>query len=225
MNNFQRSVSLYMMKARSVSTPREFRALAQEFLVDLCRLMVRMLTEKPPTTYDTIEYPTRNDDFWTSRLALFVYAVVFVSLLTRRSWIMHGVSLLAILKILKVLVKWADYTLEDGELRYACTYIRGWIGIFLNEGEKILSGEDAWKFAVTYSVVTTAPTGAAYLRYVIRYKTRALRKEFLSELGEDRFNRRQNGFLLRKLDHAISAGSKQISSATRRHVDKSSRAS
>lgn len=213
MNAIQRHASLYTTKARSVSTVEDCRNLAQDILVDICRLIVTTLTAKSVVTDDAWDKPTGNDDFWMCRTALYMYAVVLLSLLTRRIWIMHGISLLVLIKILGVVLTWADYILDDDELRFASKYVRGWIGLFLREGEKVLSGEAAWKFAMTYSVVTNAPTGVTYLRYVIRYKTTVLRQEFLSELGENRFERRQQGLLQR----AISSGSqlqKQLRTST-----------
>jgi hypothetical protein len=213
MNEIQQAASLYMIKFRSVSTAGEFRALGRDVLDDLGRRIVTRVTRKPlagAAVADDITAMearrTRNADFWMCRTALYMYAVVLLSLLLQRFWVMHGISLLLLGKMFEVVVKWVVYTLDDDELRFANKYIRGWFRLFLRESEKILTGEAAWKFAMTYSVVANAPTGVSYVRYIVRYKMAALRQEFMSELGEDRFGKRQPGYLQTKLSGALKSG-------------------
>lgn len=204
MNDIQQHASLYMIKLRSISTAREWRALRQDILSDFSRLMVqRGSLVKPPVGEEEM-HRRRHDNgdggnIWMSRTVFYMYAIAALALLTHRLWILHGISILILDKIMEVSTKWIVYTLDDKELRYACKYIRGWLELFLREGEEILTGEAAWKFAMTYTIIAQAPTGISYVRYFIHYKMIESRREFMQELGINRFGTIGHGYIQRKL--------------------------
>jgi hypothetical protein len=115
--------------------------------------------------------------------------VAFVALVSRRAWILQGVSLIVLGKTMEIVLKWILYILDDKELRIVRKFIRGYLVLFLREGEKVLSGEDAWRFAITFTALSTVPTGVSYMRFVVRSKMQILRQDFLDELGQNRWDR------------------------------------
>ena len=137
------------------------------------------------------------DNFWLSRTLVRIYSVVAVAVLFRRWWVLHGVSLIVVERILLVVAKWTEYTLDDRALRFSLKYIRGWLNRFKRDGERILTGEAAFKFALTSQVIRQAPIGVSFVKHYIRYKADTLRSSFLYELGQNRFeDLRQNGVAL-----------------------------
>lgn len=206
MDEIQRRVSRYQAKFRSVTTVGEGRALVLEILADVVRLIVQRAKTKPaPVGVNEAFGRGKGDDdyFWLSGTALYMYAVFALALLTHRLWILNGISVIVLGKVLAVVVKWSTFILDDDELRFAIKYIRGWLRLLLQEGEEILSGKAAWKLATAYGLLSNAPTGVSYLRYFVRYKMTGLRLEFMSEIGANRFEKRQPGYLQQRVSAAI----------------------
>ena len=180
-----------LAKLNSVSSAWECQATkAKEVVADAWRHIMkhREIVDCASPEYDATEIRRYcKDQFWMSPTAFYVYTLITLSLLTHRLWIVHGISVLLLGKILHLVLVWMDYVLDDVQLRFACKYIGGWLYVFLGEGEAILTDPAAWKVAVAYTVASQAPTGVSYLRYAIRYKMIGIRREFLGELGMDRF--------------------------------------
>jgi hypothetical protein len=123
-------------------------------------------------------------------------------MVTHQLWILHGISLYIAGTILSYVIKWVIYILDDHELVTNYKYLRGWLYVLIREGEDIINGDAAWKLASAYMMIQQAPTGISYIRYAIRYKTRLLRKQFLMELGGNRFG---TGFRLAALKSKLAS--------------------
>lgn len=124
----------------------------------------------------------------TTNSALYVYCVVAVSMILHQIWIVvYGLLLFIVFHVLICIMKWIHYILDDRELYENYKYIRSWCTILLHEGEDMVRSDAAWKLATVLMMIDQAPTGISYIRYVIRYKTRLLRKQFIMELGGNRY--------------------------------------
>lgn len=167
-----------MDKLRSITSVQDARKLAYLVINDACAVLLKHAEESRQEV---------SDSFWLSQTLLYIYSVIALAAFFQRWWILHGISLILLEKIVVVIAKWTAYTLDDRALAFARKYIQGWLDLFLREGEKILSGEAAMKFALSYTVISQVPTGYSYLKYYIRYKSKLLREDFLSEVGGNRF--------------------------------------
>ena len=185
---FLDSIAQWSTAAGHVSTFQEFQRLMRKLVSSaVAALQIRARAVR----FDAM------DSFWLSQTMVRIYSVLVVAILCRRWWLLHGVSLIVVERILLVLVKWTGYTLDDRALRFSLNYIRGWLNRFKRDGERILTGEAAFKFALTSQVIRQAPIGVSFVKHYIRYKAGTLRSSFLDELGQNRFeNLRQNGVVL-----------------------------
>jgi hypothetical protein len=194
---------------RNASTVRDYRAIGKQVVHDAGRALAQRASVK-----DELEssYTASRDYFWTCPTACSVYSVIALAVLFRRAWILHCISLIVLDRILLIGTRWIVYAIDDDELWYCIRYLRGWLQLFLREGEQILSGPGAQKFAMAYSVLWTAPKGVSYIRHIVRYKMIALDKTFLSELGANRYGKRKANlwYALRANDpHHIKSTSKE----------------
>lgn len=164
----------------------EFRAASERLIGDGCRGLVKRASVK-----DELELQLRHhtkSTFWASQSAVCFYAIVVLAVLTRRLWILHCLSIMILDQILQVVVKWLIFTLDDRELRFASNYIRTWLALIIREGEKTLTSQSAYNFAVATSLLQSAPTGVSYAKWVVRYKRSQMRREFLREgVGRERY--------------------------------------
>ena len=141
--------------------------------------------------------------FWTSSTAISLSAILALAVLTGQSWILHGISVLIIDQILFILIKWIVYTLDDRELRFACHAVRTWLSLIIQEGEEVLTSQSAAKYIMAVSILQSAPTGVSYARWIIRYKMKSARSEFLREnVGKDRLSLKRNRLALAAIARA-----------------------
>lgn len=146
----------------------------------------------------------------TTYTAFYIYTIIAVSMATHQLWVLHGISIYIAGTILFYVIKWIVYILDDNELVTNYKYLRGWIYVLIHEGEDIINGDAAWKLASAYMMIQQAPTGISYLRYALRYKTRLLRKQFLMELGGNRFG---TGFSISALKSKLASSLLRTSSS------------
>ena len=146
----------------------------------------------------------------TTYTAFYIYTVIALSMTTHQLWMLHGISIYISGMILSYVIKWIMYILDDRELVTNYQYLRSWLYLLIHEGEDIINGDAAWKLASAYMMVQQAPTGISYLRYALRYKTRILRKQFLMELGGNRFG---TGFSITALKSKLAASLLRTSSS------------
>jgi hypothetical protein len=138
----------------------------------------------------------------TTYTAFYIYTIIAVSMATHQLWVLHGISIYIAGTILSYVIKWIVYILDDNEL--VTNYV------LIHEGEDIINGDAAWKLASAYMMIQQAPTGISYLRYALRYKTRLLRKQFLMELGGNRFG---TGFSITALKSKLASSLLRTSSS------------
>jgi len=138
-------------------------------------------------TMEYLRYQQPQTSFWASSTVMFICALLIVAVATGWFWILHGISLLIVDQILQVVVNWFIFTLDDNELRFARHYISSWLALIIREGEGILNSQSAAKYVAAMSLLQSAPTGVSYARWILRYKMRVVRTEFLREgVGKER---------------------------------------
>ena len=175
---------------------REVRSVTKKLLSDGWHVLVERASVKPPTNLDEeeLEYQQwttqQESTFWTSQTAIRLYAILFLAIATQRLWILHGISILLLDQVLQVVIQWTVYTLDDPNLRFASRFIRDWLTLIVEEGEKTLTSPNALNYIAAFSMLKTMPTGVSYARWVLRYKMQVVRREFLrEEVGGERFKR------------------------------------
>lgn len=125
--------------------------------------------------------------FWKSETAMWVYVDVTVAVILGKSWILYGAMLLLLMQIGWIVIKWILYALDDPELEYCINYVKTWVKRFVNEGEKILKGEDATRYIVSYTFLRSVPTGFSYFRWLLRYNMRQGNLHYVQTVVSDRY--------------------------------------
>lgn len=123
--------------------------------------------------------------FWTSRTAVLVYTNVALAVLLQRSWILFGSALILTAQVFRVCLRWVLFIVDDQEVRGFVDFVSVWVQLFLREGEKVLSGENAIRYIMAGSVLMAAPTGVSYFRYILRYNTQQLNQRYIHDISED----------------------------------------
>jgi hypothetical protein len=178
------------------------RIFFHKFIDRYCRVLVRRLAlSNMPASLFHRHYQEPNPVFWTSTTALSVFACLALAAITGRFWILHGISLLIVDRIFVVLVKWIIFTLDDRELQMAGHYLR-WLLLVLREGEKIMTSQSAAEYIMAATLLKSAPTGVSYVRWIIRYKMKLARYEFIREVGKDRLSRKSSARALAAINQA-----------------------
>jgi hypothetical protein len=204
----------FVLQARSVTTIREWLSLLCELVTEIFQSTVQYVVIETKSRRDlNIAKPYRrvnsvNDEMYaiaTTWTACYIFAVITLAMLTHQLRVLFGLFLVVVAKVGGVVIKWIVFILEDPELYKSYAFLRSWLGLLIKEGESIVSSDAAWKLAMTYTVVSQVPTGLSYLQYIIRYKTRLLRKEFLRELGVNRFGGR-SFFLSSQINASFQSG-------------------
>jgi hypothetical protein len=190
----RQTILYYINNAKSISTLREGISFIYDIFLCIYSGIVKYTSTKDhPANYvfdSDRRRRMKNDELIhiaCSPTSFYVYIVIACAMITHNLYILHGLSILVVGYIMMYVIKWMIYTLDDPELYNCYIYFRGWVYLLLHEGEDIISGDAAWKLATTYIMINQAPTGISYIRYIIRYKTRLLRKQFIMELGGNRF--------------------------------------
>jgi hypothetical protein len=194
-DEFKQSITYYFYHVQTITSVRDCRDFVYDILtyfVSKSRTCFCRFTNTDTTTIRKSSPYHKNTttfvDIAVSYTALYTYTIIVLSMMSHQAWILlHGLSLYIVLTIATILLKWIIYIVDDPELIMNYKYIRSWIYRLQQEGEEILNGDAAWKFATVYVMVQQAPTGMSYLRYLLRYKTRIVRKQFLLEMSGNRF--------------------------------------
>jgi len=159
--------------------------------------------------------------FWIHPTAFWVYALLILSIVTRRPWILHGISLLLVDQMLQVVIKWLLFALDDRELQLAGKYVRGWLRLILEESEKTLTSKSAVQYVMAFSLLKSAPTGVSYFKFVVRYKMKLVRTEFLREgVGKERLSLKRNSMYHVALQNAKKVKKNVKETLKKRSVDK-----
>lgn len=202
----RQSILYYIHNARSITSVRECLLLIYDVMYFVLTIVRKYVIHRSPaaaaaeattlhTDWVSSKRSSQNSDsdvmFYqiaTTNSALYIYSVVAVSMILHQIWIVvYGVLLFIVFHLSICIIKWIHYILDDRELYENYKYIRSWCTILLHEGEDMVRSDAAWKMATVLMMLDQAPTGISYIRYVIRYKTRLLRKQFILELGGNRY--------------------------------------
>ena len=224
-DNIRQTIYYYINHFQSVTTFREGILLIYDII---CFIVSKIATyccssDVTPSSF-SIDRSDDNDDRFrtqkrnevvfyhiaTTYTAFYIYTIITISMTTHQLWVLHGISIYIAGMILSYVIKWVVYILDDHELVTNYKYLRGWIYLLIHEGEDIINGDKAWKLASAYMMIQQAPTGISYLRYALRYKTRLLRKQFLMELGGNRFG---TGFSISVLKSKLASSLLRTSSS------------
>lgn len=165
--------------------------------------------------------------FWDSTTAHMVYCHVFLALLLRRWWILHGACLILVAQILWIVLKWVVYILDDQQLDHFMDFVRSWIDRFLREGERILQGQDAVRYIMAGAMLKAAPTGLSYFRMLVRAKTSEINNSYIEEykerIGMYKAVKRMNYYLNKAgLKKSSSRGSTKVGGSNRPSTSKGS---
>jgi hypothetical protein len=193
-NKVRQWTSYYDLRARSATSSQEYISIACDALTEVIQAISLNVT-KETADKRNINMNHRksidiNDEMYaivTSPIGCYVMAIIVLASLTRQLWILFGLLALIAAKVGGVIAIWLFYILDDPELHQCYLQLRCWMDMLIKEGEDVVNSDAAWKFAMMYTAVSQVPTGLSYIRYIVRYKTRLLRKEFLRELGANRF--------------------------------------
>ena len=199
-DNMRQSIHYYINHVQSITTFREGLLVLYDFICFIVSTVVKYCCSASSGNH---HHSSSDDRFRhqqhgnssdlvfnhiaTTYTAIYFYMIITLSMATHQLWILHGISIYIVGSIASYVIKWIMYILDDHELITNYKYLRGWAQLLIHESEHIINGESAWKLASAYLMVQQAPTGMSYLRYALRYKTRLLRKQFLMELGGNRF--------------------------------------
>lgn len=125
-----------------------------------------------------------NCHFWASSNAFYIYAVLLLSVVLRQCWVLHGVSLVLLLKFWKIGSKWVNYVRADPQYGLFVRFCQGYFRVVMNEYRDLLTGK--------YGKIRMAMAHLA-LRYAV-YEARAymmshganvkklIRKQFVHDL-------------------------------------------
>ena len=216
-DKIRQSIYHYVNHVKSITTLREWIIMIYDIVCLISSTIVRYCCSNNNNTGSTTGHndhdvrfrsQTRSDLIFnhiaTTYTAFYMYTIIAASMLTHQLWILHGISIYLFVTIASYVIKWLIYILDDPELITNYKFLRGWAYVLIHEGEDILNGDAAWKLASAYLMVQQAPTGMSYVRYIIRYKTRLLRKQFLMELGGNRYGG-AIGFRISALKNKLAA--------------------
>lgn len=187
------------VKLLSMSTFVEVQSILLNFVVDTIQIALNRGLGKKSThvSVSSLQPDPVLRKILTSRKAQCMYGLVFISLVTHRLWILHGISILLLDTMLIILYQWSVYWLDDPEVLIAFKNCRGWLALVMKEGDKVVSGKTSREFLLAFSVIAQSPSSVSFLRHALHLKMSAMRQELIHELGFNRFKLRPI-FLLRQ---------------------------
>ena len=115
----QEYVQAVLRNLSTATTALDYKSIFLHVLGDFCRLLVFHSKGRPPTADEAIVDQQAVNLFWTAPTAYTIYLIVLLAGLTRRWWILHGISLILLDCVLVTVSKWILYSLDDRELRAA----------------------------------------------------------------------------------------------------------
>jgi hypothetical protein len=209
-----RQLSLYYdLRARSATSSREYALIVYDALIEILQGAALYVTtetaEEPDIHTNHRNRIDINDEIYlilTSRIGCYVMTIIALASMTHQLWVLYGLLILVAAKVGAVIVKWLFYILDDPELYQCYLQLLCWMDMLIREGEDVVNSDAAWKFAMMYSAISQVPTGLSYVRYILRYKTRLLRKEFLREMGGNRFGSGRKFFAASLMQSSFQAG-------------------
>jgi hypothetical protein len=169
------------------------------------RRMSRKRRKPHMNVADLIEASTRisrqeeNDaELWKSKPAIWLYALVVISVSLRRFLLFQGISILFVYYFIKLLLSWFMYVKDAKEIREFYGLAKWWINFGLRFSTKTIEGDKLHSILTAFTVNFWKGTGFNYATSLYQSIAKDGRDKFLQQ-ARDNLKRTQSAHLKFKI--------------------------
>lgn len=147
------------------------------------------------------------DYFWGSTTAIQIYCICFAALLTRKLWILHGITTILLREMAEKVFVWGVYFAESEDFRDIKQLFSWLINFGLTEAEKTIQGGGFRQMVAGSALQVCKAIGPSYIYQLIRSQNSNVNNLLVSETRK----------LIEQTERLRIKSSHRLSFATRKH--------